>query len=1263
MKKSLLLTGWIILAAVAATAAAKPAADPKHARFDGLLKKIQGDPASSAEAEVIELLGLAKQLGRPYPASLAVRGYLSTHFTPSAKLLRATAEAAYLAGDYTFAAARLRTYLIPAKPSRESAETAALLYTLLIDQLGAPADAYDFIHRHGMKFRAFPPARRFDAWFLEQARRRNDYAATAAMLSAALTDKMPAAQFRLYYGESMDWLLQRIPTAQPQCYSALPACRRIAAAVRGEKALGPKMAFYVANLAYWAASTGKDAETLAADLAEPLRAAKAYFDADPTAKTLQHILASLTRGSSSPDQRNWDQARPPKQAFFAAAFGKLSNGDKEAMLQWWDPNRLATYEQWLAILKANSAFFAASAATARVPFRIDLIKTRDEFRQLAALCKNAASERAAVIRALAAGNELTDVLDILVRDGAWHLPHNRYNHIITNEIFQAWRRIHQGDKEKTAGAYFDKAWVHFGSKHLCSSPVAMGDAGAVQQYLNAVWNLGEANGRDMSHVPGHLARLAWVPYGGSGNKRRSGRAELFRAIGERAKRWANELRAAEKAGKAKGPALAQLQRNLKQIAPVLNALKQARLRGDINKAPNALCKGMAQLVVAQWSRGDDSAARKAVYALVRRYDTARTPYGRDAFDRVTAPSAGQGKQVLFDVLLEMLTDQLTDYQPGNQREAGVRRLITTMYPGRGGMALHQVNAKLKDKSLKVADVLGATVIRLADKGQFSPDLYYWYRGTRRGNRWTAGERGGDVFVKLMEKRIFQKVNYRGHAAGSATVNYIRAIQHEFPKLAKTYPAATAFDDMFVAEAKAARFLDWSFLDHTRDTKGKIAAVAAELLSAGDLPIGMEREGTYSPRRLQQWMDVSLKAAPAARNAMLAKVEAAYGKTRFDAHAMGYGRFTDGADPQPAGRKAFFGALSRYLDRAATAPDRMPMPTLAAMAALKAEPLTDAELAVLMRMFTELAPPYWHSGRSFDKATTRIITALAEAGRTTDLLAMAGPAWKACRDVRDHTTMRWLMATVTAMRKAASRDAAMAYSSAGLTVMQRDLPEDLRTALAGTRSWALAGMGGMIPVAKGHALYTLYEAQLAYLAGRYQSAWEKYVPRRALLVKSFQEFDPMFCAWVIAKHTAFREFDPAEGLAREMIAWLDGIPDRFEPEVRGRLQLAYANVALARNDRPRARALYERIVANKAFAGTRSQMDAELSVADVDARDGNYDRAIERLELLAARKHPYLQAEAGYHMALVRFAQEEYAEASDQLVKVFALRPDHPEDTM
>lgn len=166
MKKSLSLTISVAVVLSGMALAAEKPPDPKLARLETLLKQVQSEPGRTQEAQVRELLGLAKQLGRPYSASLAIRGFLSHNFRPSPALLLATAEAAYSAGDYTYAVARYKAYLPAAGPSQEAGRAAAVLYTLLIDFLGAEEDAYQFMSKHGDKFRTVPAARRFDYWFL-----------------------------------------------------------------------------------------------------------------------------------------------------------------------------------------------------------------------------------------------------------------------------------------------------------------------------------------------------------------------------------------------------------------------------------------------------------------------------------------------------------------------------------------------------------------------------------------------------------------------------------------------------------------------------------------------------------------------------------------------------------------------------------------------------------------------------------------------------------------------------------------------------------------------------------------------------------------------------------------------------------------------------------------------------------------------------------------------------------------------------------------
>lgn len=157
MRKPLLTIGVVLALSGLVPGADKPA-DPKAARFEDLLQKVQSNPGGTKESEVMELLELSRELGRPYSASLSIRGYLSHNYQPSPELLLATADAAYRAGDYTFAVARFKAYLAAARPSKEVGRAAGTLCSLLVDFLGAEEDAYQFLRKHCEKFRQDPGA-------------------------------------------------------------------------------------------------------------------------------------------------------------------------------------------------------------------------------------------------------------------------------------------------------------------------------------------------------------------------------------------------------------------------------------------------------------------------------------------------------------------------------------------------------------------------------------------------------------------------------------------------------------------------------------------------------------------------------------------------------------------------------------------------------------------------------------------------------------------------------------------------------------------------------------------------------------------------------------------------------------------------------------------------------------------------------------------------------------------------------------------------
>ena len=115
------------------------------------------------------------------------------------------------------------------------------------------------------------------------------------------------------------------------------------------------------------------------------------------------------------------------------------------------------------------------------------------------------------------------------------------------------------------------------------------------------------------------------------------------------------------------------------------------------------------------------------------------------------------------------------------------------------------------------------------------------------------------------------------------------IRNEFPNLQAKYPVDHYFDDMFVEECKKTGYIDHNFWYYSPDTQHKICNYAAQTFQEfAKLPFGYNDEKVvYS--RAEFWELLNSRAIGAdepIRNAMLAKTESYYGKTRWDEVAMG-----------------------------------------------------------------------------------------------------------------------------------------------------------------------------------------------------------------------------------------------------------------------------------------------------------------------------------------------------------------------------------------
>lgn len=173
-------TRWIgpgIMAVlVAATAAAAPL-DDQIAAFS------KARPQDAAGVQRVLDAGLAA--GRSAQAYAAVAGWLDANAVSAQPLVFAAARSAEYAGEWSVAASLYRQLLEnPQVDPRLAGEAAPSLYRLLIDPLGQPDVAYLFMREHGDRLRAFGANRRFDDWFLNAAKAKNDPPAVLNRLAA-----------------------------------------------------------------------------------------------------------------------------------------------------------------------------------------------------------------------------------------------------------------------------------------------------------------------------------------------------------------------------------------------------------------------------------------------------------------------------------------------------------------------------------------------------------------------------------------------------------------------------------------------------------------------------------------------------------------------------------------------------------------------------------------------------------------------------------------------------------------------------------------------------------------------------------------------------------------------------------------------------------------------------------------------------------------------------------------------------------------------
>ncbi len=1288
------LLGLLTFAAGSDAATTTNAPDERLAAFQKVLESVQRDAATASPDSMARLLTLGAEVGRPQAAAAVAKNFLAQRRDVPPALFLQAAETAEMAGDLRSAVARYKQYLEAAPAGADVSDVTLRLYHLLCDSMGASDDAYRLMTAMNGASRATTALKQYDAWYLDQARRRKDVVAHARRLAAVMGDAMPLEMERPAYWEHLEWLMRELTSARPEQFAALPDCKRIAGLIRENDKWSKRFAFVTANLAFESGVAGKDAATVEREFEPVLAAATAYVDAAPTADTVREIARTFGGGPDRYDDARYMRQFKRKAALFAHAFEVMSDKERDELFNpaWlWDPQawagRLVTRELGGQLIAAHADFFRKTPNAWRMPLVTDSTNVA-AYKALAPFTRGIGSPDALAVTALGSHDDLVACWQRVLQD-SWSVPAftdvTRANDIVWN----AFSRFPRAEADKLPDNAADRALAKFGSETLNKTPLFLFDQDLAKRYLMAAWRYGNADADVKSDFAQVLNQLGWIPY--TERERQTLLGDVNRAF----RGWADGIRNRQREAKqpvdatgktldglrkqredeAKKPnanlqaidakiaeqirtldaqkaALAKVDALAATITPLEEAFKQAMgsNAGDPNKAPNDLCKQLARATIAVREKNASAFmdAARAAYPAVRSTTAQKTPFGRaalvylvrnrfDAFDTI-------------DFQSEVVADQVSLGTP----EAGNKVLVEVyglINDGRGW--LYQSNEKAKRLTLNKA--LAKAMRELLARGQYSPTVFEWFVATRRAQGWT--ELGGDL--DIMESLITRTNLVLG--TGSRTTMLMSWIRNDFPKLAQKYPLESWFDDSFAAECRQTQWLDRGYYDNGgRDEKAKVAQALADVLQNYErLPFGYSGGKIVYPDRERFW-DMharAMSAAPAVRDAMLTKIESCFGKTRYDYYANGAARVGTRALSSPAERKAFFDGLRAWVAARQKEPVKATQASLAPLSALSGPAdLTDDELNVLIALL-RLEPGWnWSAMGDLDRM---VHEGLLAKKRANELFALAPRLWGLARSQPTGDSIRnRMVGYANALSDAGMSDLAGTYAAAGLEVLGPSLKDDQRSALMAVKAKALSKVLAVVSVDRADRRFPLFQAQADYQIGKFEEAWQAYLKNKGLFGDTFRELDPTFSIWLIGKLTDVGNYTDAEGMSRIMIQWVDQSPQSFDPEDRARLLLAYAQISFARQEYPRARAIYEQVVAAKEFEDTLSRRDADLKIVEIDRLTKHYDKAIERLENMLRSRDAYVQAEANYGLALVKFDQEEYVESRAFVDKVLAIAPAH-----
>jgi TolA-binding protein len=1236
--------------------------------FKELSTRVRSGEAVS-EADVVRMLTQAKTLGRPFAASQAVKSYLKVNLQPSGKLLRLAAESAELAGDLQNAVIRYKNYLRKASPDAAASDAAARMYRLMVYVLPElRGEAYDFWRGQGKKFRATTDARKYDHFFFNYAVGQGHYKeATDFLVEAANGAK--GANKSLYTGHALTLARELLDMRQGHQIERkgphadlIRAAKDVATTDRQRHYLEVAAAYLDCRWQHYQEKdslTGtsqrqKSERALALDrmFGPALEAAKEWYDADPRLTTVYDVYLIFSGGKG--DHHQWSVLAGHKQRFFRHAWDQFNEEQKRVFMQRqkspFDYHHLIgnhwhkdMYKhQWLLDLfdSREASYFLNG-------------KDKTDIKAIAGQIGDSGGWLGIMARSIASTQDPIKLVDAIVSEhGAWDDAETWWHLYEKTRLFGAQQKAYGLGQDYDPVAGLEHYWLEYHSKSLST----LTDRAQTRDMLEHLWKHRRSKPEKLAAI---LSAIKWVPY--TGNQR----SEIFGRARKDLSRWEQDVTRRLQSLKRKNnpnererEQLAQYERmakNVPTIKKLFDELSRTKAH-EQNEAPTPATKLIKAIVLANRANQTDQVNKK----LRELYAAVKDQTGRLGRRQLFTWMSDLGDWELRTWLLEKTLADLAE----KDDYAAVHGTLEGLKDRRGGWP-DKIPASEKEIAKTVNEMVTKAFTAELERGNYRKQLLDWVHYTHRSDRWQEYQWGEEAMTSLVEKDWYQThPDDRPWQEWPASLNYIYLINSHFPTLRAKYLKSDHFDQMIVDDAKKLTFLHEEYGNRhlrglgTTDKSGKIAEYVVSLWKEDKDPFIRGRDEWYGAllngggrKHLLAYYDQELEKGDAVTKAGLGWYD-----LNHDAFAQ---------DASPEERKPYFDAMRAYIEAANRYQKVWPAPTFSPLQHVDPASLTDEELDTLLLAFRNHMELDGNrrdhrNHYSYYNAPEILHQGLREKNRAPDLFAAIPHMWSIARELRHGGYQRKLRSTlgdyIGQLMEAQASELAASYATAGLQC-GGELSTAQTKSLESTRS-KLVSLMGTIPVPPSDPSYKLFKAQLNFRGGSVESAWTMYHNSKDLITSTYKDLDIDFLTWLVERHNRVAEFDDATALSRLLIRWVDKRPEIFSDEQRGRLFMAFADIAYGKKEYPVARAKYESIKEDSSLRGTSVPERAELRVAEIDRVTKNFDKAIQALEGLRRTDNEELKVEALYQLALCQYDQKQYKEADETLERVVTLKPSH-----